>query len=54
MFTWWIDANVTESLVGSNEKPAFILDGLPNQGIAPTTHLLCHNRLRVIEASLPQ
>ena len=54
MFAWRIDTDVTESLVGSDEKPALILDGLPNQGITPTTHLLFHNRLRVIEASLPQ
>ena len=54
MFARWIDTDVTETLVGSDEKPAFILDGLPNRGIAPTTHLLLHNRPSVIEASLPQ
>jgi hypothetical protein len=27
MFAWWIDTDVAESLVGSDEEPAFILDG---------------------------
>jgi len=54
MFAWWIDTNVAESLVGCDEEPAFILDGLPNRGIAPATHLLFHNRLRVTKADLSQ
>jgi hypothetical protein len=43
-----------ESLVGSNEEPAFILDSLPNRGIDPATHPLLHNRLRVVEAGFSQ
>jgi hypothetical protein len=30
MFAWRIDTDVAESLVGSDEETAFILDGLPN------------------------
>jgi hypothetical protein len=35
MFARRIDTDVAESLVGSDEETAFILDGLPNRRIAP-------------------